>query len=119
MLNVSGGRAGIGTGVLLRAVEPLEGAALMAAHRGVTGATGRPTDLARGPGRLASAFAIDRRHDGLDLCADGPLWLGTAARRRGPIGTSVRIGLTVETERMLRFYERGNPAVSGPKRLRA
>jgi DNA-3-methyladenine glycosylase len=118
MLNVSGGRAGIGTGVLLRAVEPLEGAALMTAHRGAIGATGRPTDLARGPGRLASAFAIDRRHDGLDLCADGPLWLGTAARRRGPIGTSVRIGLTVETERMLRFYERGNPAVSGPKRLR-
>jgi DNA-3-methyladenine glycosylase len=114
MLNVSGGRAGIGTGVLLRAIEPLEGVETMMARRG-EGVP--PHELARGPGRLATAFGIRRGHDGLDLCADGPLWLGSAARTTGPIGASVRIGLTVETERVLRFYERGNPCLSGPKRL--
>src|SRR3984885_14651097 len=45
MLNVSGGEAGIGTGVLIRAVEPLDGIALMRARRG----TETLTDLARGP----------------------------------------------------------------------
>lgn len=119
MLNVSSETVGVGAGVLLRAAEPLEGAALMAARRGRTADLGRPAELARGPGRLAVAFGIDRGWDGIDLCADDRLWLGTAVGPTGPIGTSVRIGLTVETERVLRFYERGNPAVSGPKRLRA
>jgi DNA-3-methyladenine glycosylase len=53
------------------------------------------------------------------LCGGGPLWLGAEVRRRGAIGKSVRIGLTREAHRLLRFYERGNPCVSGPPRLRA
>jgi DNA-3-methyladenine glycosylase len=113
MLNVSSERAGIGAGVLLRALEPVEGVALMQRD----GIRIRLRDLARGPGRLASAMQITRRHDGLDLCANGPLWLGTALRPVGAIGESVRIGLTREAHRVLRFYERGSPFVSGPKRL--
>jgi DNA-3-methyladenine glycosylase len=114
MLNVAGGKKGIGAGVLIRALEPLEGIALMKRHRG----SNRLTDLTRGPGRLAQALKINLRHDGRDLCADESLWLGAATRRPGSIGTTTRIGLTVETERTLRFYERGNGFVSGPKNLR-
>ena len=36
---------------------------------------------------------IDMRYDGVDLCATEPLWLGTAARPKGTIGSSTRIGL--------------------------
>jgi len=36
-----------------------------------------------------------------------------------PIGKTVRIGITRAADRVLRFYERGNPFVSGPKRLLA
>ena len=115
MLNVSGGREGIGEGVLLRALEPLEGLEQMMRRRG----TRNIHDLARGPGRLAEAFGIDKRLDGMNLCAPGPLWLGTAVRRTGPIGTSIRIGITKEIHRPLRFYERGSPFVSGLKRLRS
>jgi DNA-3-methyladenine glycosylase len=115
MMNVSSEREGVGSGVLLRALEPLEGIALMKRRRGGT----RLHDLARGPGRLAAAMRIDRRFDGADLCAGGPLWLGAAVRPTGPIGRSRRIGLTKEVSRLLRFYERGNLFVSGPKRLRA
>jgi DNA-3-methyladenine glycosylase len=115
MLNVSGGRKGIGEGVLLRAVEPLEGIEQMMLRRG----TQNIHDLARGPGRLAEAFGIDKRVDGVDLCAVGPLWLGTAVRRSGSIGTSVRIGISKEIHRPLRFYERDNRFVSGLKRLRS
>ena len=113
MMNVSSERAGIGAGVLLRALEPCDGIAVMADRRGAAA----PRDLARGPGRLAAALAIDRSLDGLDLCAAGALWLAAPLRPSAPIGESIRIGLTVEAERVLRFYERGSPYVSGPQRL--
>ena len=113
MLNVSGEREGVGEGVLLRAVEPLEGIERMKRYRH----TQRVIDLARGPGRLAEAFRITRKLDGVDLCGRGKLWLGTAARLTGPIGVSVRIGISKEAQRPLRFFERGNPFVSGPKSL--
>ena len=115
MLNVSSEAAGSGGGVLLRALEPLDGIPLMVRHRGTT----RLRDLARGPGRLTAALGIDKNYDGVDLCGAGPLWLGATSQLAGPIGTSVRIGLTKEVNRRLRFYERGNPFVSGPKRLNA
>jgi DNA-3-methyladenine glycosylase len=113
LLNVSSEAAGIGAGVLIRALEPLDGVDVMERRRG----TSRLLDLARGPGRLTQALAIDARFDGVDLCSCRALWLGTAARRRRPVGRTVRIGLTREREHLRRFYERGNPYVSGPKRL--
>jgi DNA-3-methyladenine glycosylase len=113
MLNVSAEDAGIGAGVLLRALEPLEGVALMRARRGVE----RLTDLARGPGRLAQAMAITVALDGVDLCAPGPLWLGDGELPQGEIGVSVRIGITKEAHRPLRFFARDSPFVSGPRRL--
>jgi DNA-3-methyladenine glycosylase len=61
---------------------------------------------------------VDLRQDGIDLCAAGPLWLAATAERTGAIGKSVRIGLTRNVNRLLRFYERANPHVSGPKKLR-
>lgn len=113
MLNVSSEGRGVGAGVLIRALEPLEGIALMEKRRGVA----RARDLARGPGRLASALGVSLAQDGIDLCAPGRLWLGRDHRRSRPIGASVRIGITKAADRVLRFYERGNPHVSGPKRL--
>src|SRR5882724_5411317 len=110
MLNVSGEEAGIGGGVLLRALEPLQGLDLMQKRRG-----GVPVrDLARGPGRLAEALKVDRRLDSVDLCSVGPLWLGTPLEPVGRIGRSVRIGINKDAQRRLRFYERDNPFVSGP-----
>ena len=113
-LNVSAETSGVGAGVLLRALEPIEGMAQMQLHRG----TEKLLDLARGPGRLATAMGIDRRFDGVDLCRKGPLWLGDELRPVGAIGQSVRIGLTREIHRKLRFFEYDNAFVSGPRRLR-
>jgi DNA-3-methyladenine glycosylase len=110
MLNVTAEEPGVGAGVLLRAVEPLDGINLMKRLRD----TDKLRDLARGPGRLAVAFEIDQRLDGVDLCTIGPLWLGTAVRKTAQIGTSVRIGITHEVDRPLRFFEAGSPYVSGP-----
>ncbi len=113
MLNVVSEPAGTAAAILIRGIEPLEGIELMQRHRKTT----LLRDLTRGPGRLAAAFQIDRRHDGLDLCAPGPLWLGETSHPIGPIESTVRIGITRAADRLLRFYERGNPFVSGPKSL--
>ena len=124
MLNISSERAGVGGGVLIRALEPLEGIELMQGHR----KRAELLDLTRGPGRLAAALRIDRRLDGLDLFSRGPLWLGVLQQARSEktgkrgvgkvrVGKTVRIGITHAADRPFRFYERGNPFVSGPKRL--
>lgn len=113
-VNVSAETPGVGAGVLLRALEPLEGVDIMRRRRSVH----RFNDLTRGPGRLAQAMAIDRSLDGADLCARSPLWLATEPRAPGRIATSVRIGISKEMHRPLRFYEAGNAHVSGPPALR-
>ncbi len=130
LLNVSGEVPDIGAGVLLRGLEPVDGIVLMAARRGLriadrSGARGdrgsgaRPAGchLARGPGLLTIAMGVDIGFDGADLCGAGPLWLGTAVRPLAGIAQSTRIGLTKEIHRPLRFFEPGNPCVSGPRRL--
>jgi len=113
MLNVSSEAAGVGAGVLLRALQPLEGVPIMQANRG----TQRLRDLARGPGRLAAALRVDARLDGLDLCQQGPIWLAHGDAEPGEIGQSTRIGITRDADRILRFYVRGSPFVSGPRSL--
>jgi DNA-3-methyladenine glycosylase len=115
LFNVASEIHGVGAGVLIRALEPLEGIPGMERHRGVS----RLLDLARGPGRLSAALKIDKRFDGIDLCSRiSPVWLGGATRRLGVIGISTRIGISRAAHRRFRFYERGNPFVSGPLRLR-
>lgn len=109
-LNVSSEAAGVGAAVLVRAGEPLIGFEVMRLRR----PRAAERDLCRGPGRLAAALGIDRRLDGCDLTAAGPLWLAAPQRPPRAIGTSARIGLTKEAERPLRFYERGSPFASGP-----
>ncbi len=104
LLNVSSEGPAVGAGVLLRAIEPLEGIG--------------DANFGRGPGRLTRALHVDLGQDGADLCAAGPLWLAANARPAGAIGKSVRIGITRNADRLLRFYEIGNAHVSGVKKMR-
>ena len=113
MLNVSSERPGIGAGVLIRAIEPLDGIPIMRLNRGIA----RLRDLTRGPGRLTAALRIDHRLDGLDLCRRGALWLGRGDQEPGEIGQTVRIGISRDAGRLLRFYLRDSPFVSGPASL--
>ena len=113
LLNVSSERAGIGGGALIRALEPLENIPVMQFNRGMK----QVRDLLRGPGRLAAAMQIDRSLDGLDLCHRGPLWLADDDGEPGDIAESVRIGISQDAHRLLRFYRRDSPFVSGPRWL--
>ncbi|HKU00092.1 MAG TPA: DNA-3-methyladenine glycosylase [Paraburkholderia sp.] len=124
MLNMSSEAEQVGAGILFRAVEPLEGLATMAHRR-----RGAPLrDLARGPGRLTQAYGIGPSFDGADLCGGQGLWIGrldaTVEKtvQQAPVravGVTTRIGLSRETDRLLRFYEVGSPFVSGPRKLLA
>lgn len=108
--NVVTGPAGYGQGALIRAVEPLEGAGVMARHRG--GQNKTVTHLTDGPGRLCQALAVTDHLDGHDLAGD-PLRLV----RRPPFDPSVvvssrRIGITKASQELRRFSIRDNPFVS-------
>ena len=113
MLNVSSEVSGVGAGVLIRAIEPIDGISIIEQNRG----TERVRDLARGPGRLSAALDIDRQLDGIDLCRTGPLWLGSDGQASGEIGQGKRIGITRAADSLLRFYVRDNWFVSGPRAL--
>jgi DNA-3-methyladenine glycosylase len=98
--------------VLIRALEPLEGLALMRRRR-----PGRPEGrLTSGPGALCLALGIDRSFDRADLLGErvwleeAPAPLGPAAVARGP-----RVGIAYAgawAARPWRFWIRGNPFVS-------
>ena len=115
MLNVSSGAEGAGEGVLIRALEPMTGLDLMRRNRGEAPLR----NLMRGPGRLAKALDIDRRLDGVDLCEEGPLWLGSDGYTVPKIGVSVRIGISRDALRPLRFFIAGSRFVSGTVALNA
>jgi DNA-3-methyladenine glycosylase len=115
-LNLVTGEEGAASAVLIRALEPLEGLEAMARRRG----SGIPAErLARGPGCVARALGLDRRHDGLDLTR-GPLWLeDSPPRRAGPVASGPRVGISVAIDRPWRFWIAGHLCVSGPPGARA
>ena len=103
-LNVTTERDGVGA-VLIRAAEPVRGIDVMMMRRG----TNDVKKLASGPGRLAQAFGIDMRLNGLPLGRE----IKIKGRRSEPdISTSKRIGITRAADLEWRFYETGNAFVS-------
>jgi DNA-3-methyladenine glycosylase len=114
MLNVSSETLGVGAGVLIRALEPRDGIAIMQQNRASSSCATWREDPAASPRRcglivgwMGSIFA-ER-----DL-----IWLGRDDHEPDEIGQSIRIGIAREANRLLRFYVRGSPFVSGPKLLK-
>jgi DNA-3-methyladenine glycosylase len=106
-VNAVCGPAGCGEAVLLRAIEPVAGLAVMRRRRPVA----RDRELTNGPAKLCAALGIDRQFDGVDLCAaTSPMGLAQSpsasefVRERGGVLTGPRIGLSRATTTPLRFY---------------
>jgi DNA-3-methyladenine glycosylase len=113
LLNVSSEAAGIGAGVLLRALEPLYGTE----HMRIKTRLIKPIDLTRGPGRLTAALRVDLQHDGLNLFTAQQLWIGSDNQDIGSVVQSVRIGISKAAAERLRFFVAGNRYVSGPRKF--
>ncbi len=107
-MNVVTEPEGSGTGVLLRAIEPLEGVAVMRRRRGPVS----PNRLTDGPGKLCQALAIGLPQNRADL-QGGTLWVEAGepvpASARG---RSARIGIRNGREQQARFFIRDNAFVS-------
>lgn len=119
-LNISCEPVGRAGSLLVRALDPVEGMARMAALRGL-GPHAAPRLLTAGPGRLCQAFGITRAtHNGMDLLSESSnLQLRDDGYEARAIVITPRIGITKAAERPLRFLLAGNPCVSGPARLNA
>lgn len=109
-LNAVAGAAGTPGCVLIRALEPLRGVAVMARRRGAAPGAVR---VASGPGNLTRALGVTLRDNGLDLTRGRLTIEPPRAPRGGRIGVGPRIGITRAVQRPLRFWIVGNPFVSG------
>jgi DNA-3-methyladenine glycosylase len=116
-LNISCEPTGRAGSLLVRALEPLQGLAQMAAWRGLA-PHAAPRLLTSGPGRLCQAFGIIRAtHNGVDLLSrDSDLQLRDDGYTTPSILTTPRIGITKAVERPLRYVIAGHPCLSGSAR---
>ena len=116
-LNAVTGERDVGSAVLIRAGEPVEGEERMRENRGFVKKV-KPGDLAGGPGKLCRALAVDRSLDGV-LLDQGPLRITRGEPvEPGEIAAGPRIGVGYAGEAAawpLRFAVRGNPHVSKPR----
>jgi DNA-3-methyladenine glycosylase len=101
--NVVCGPEGEASAILLRAGEVVEGIETARKRRPGSG----DRDLARGPGRLCKAMAIDRDDNRLDLSE--ALHLGPPLQE---ISSGPRVGLRLAAERPWRFWITDAPTVS-------
>ena len=117
--NVVTASAGEPQAVLIRALEPVEGLALMAQRRG----TAEKRLLCSGPGRLCQAMSIGMEHYGQDLFSGSLRLEEYRAFPPEEIGVSPRVNVDyAETyrDRLWRFFLRESPYVSSvPRRYAA
>ncbi len=112
-LNFSCEPEGQAGGVLLRALEPVEGLETMAKLRGLARGAQRRL-LASGPGRLCQALGITREtHNGIDVTSRrSGLHVEEDGFEPEETAVSPRVGITKAAERPLRFAIAGNRFVS-------
>lgn len=114
-VNVVAGGEGDPVAVLVRALEPEEGIAVMFRRRA---RARREHDLCSGPAKLCEALAITREDDGADLIEGSRLFLERCRRRPLPaerIATGPRVGVGYAQEwrhEPLRFWIRDSAHVS-------
>jgi DNA-3-methyladenine glycosylase len=113
MLNLlvkGGGRSGL---ILIRALEPRRGLAIMKVRRGVDDVR----RLCSGPGKLAQALDITKRHHEMSICADPRYCLLPAENSKIPVVADPRIGISRSKDFPWRFTLRGSEFVSRPVRI--
>ena len=103
------GPEGVGSAVLLRALEPTHGLEEMRARRGLEDAR----LLCSGPGRLTEALGITGDHDGLLL--DRPPFLLLPADGPVELVAGPRVGITRAGDLPWRYSLRSSPFVSRPR----
>lgn len=102
--------------VLIRALQPVEGVALMRKRRASGGGHVDEADLCRGPGNLTRALGITLAENQLDLMASR-LVIEERGYTAGRVAWGPRVGIRVGAEKPWRCWIAGHPAASGPRRV--
>lgn len=109
LLNVVTEPEGTGGAVLIRAVEPLDGADRMRANRGENR---RELELTNGPGKLSEAFGVTDEFHRADLTGRPLFFSAGELRQEETVVRSSRIGITKGVDRLWRFFIQDHPFVS-------
>jgi DNA-3-methyladenine glycosylase len=110
MLNVlvkGAARSGL---ILIRALEPRRGLSIMRVHRGVDNVY----RLCSGPGKLAQALDITKRHHEMNLCVNPRYCFMRQAGMDARVVADPRIGINRARDFPWRFTLAGSPFVSVP-----
>ena len=105
--NVVCGSEGFGSGVLIRAVEPLGGLNVIEQRRGMTG-----VNVTNGPGKVCKALDITLQYSGHDLSAAPIRLVKKPALADEEVMVGPRIGISKAVHELRRFYIAGNAYVS-------
>lgn len=105
--NVVCGEEGFGSGVLIRAVEPLSGLDIIEQRRGLTG-----VDVTNGPGKVAQALGVDLSYSGHSLLRDPIRLIKKPELDDDRVVSGVRIGISKAVDELRRFFIADNPYVS-------
>jgi DNA-3-methyladenine glycosylase len=116
LFNVITNKKNIPHGVLIRALEPLEGVEHMLYR---TGKTKADYSLTKGPGNLSRALGLSKLHSGTNLFSEEIFIEDDGLRyKKDQIAITRRIGVESareDAELPYRFIVRGNPYVSARK----
>jgi DNA-3-methyladenine glycosylase len=107
-LNVVAREEGFPAAILIRALEPISGVSQMMAFR----KTNNVHNLTNGPGKLCQALHLDRKQNGVDLCANELFISDGEMIRPGQIESSRRVGIKVGVDHQWRFFIGDNSFVS-------
>ena len=119
LVNVVTESEGAPAAVLIRALDPQDGIAVMRrrrsrsmkGRRAIEANALREVDLCRGPGNLTMAMGITLAENRLDLLG-GRLFIEDRGIQSGPIAWGPRIGIRVGTTRPWRAHVAGHAACS-------
>ena len=107
--NIVTDKKGVGSAVLIRAVEPLVGEEYMKELRHFSGKA-----LSNGPAKLCQALAIDKQLNGHDLKVSPLKLITQPALNKNMITQTKRIGISQAKDVPWRFYITGNKYISRP-----
>ncbi len=108
--NVTTNKGSVGA-VLVRAVEPIAGIALMQRRRKVKRSDLFTRELCNGPAKFCKAFGIARKENGLPVGGEFAIYDAPPVARED-IAISTRIGVKNGKDLLWRFYVKDSPFVS-------
>jgi DNA-3-methyladenine glycosylase len=122
LVNVVTEPAGVPAAVLIRALDPADGVALMRRRRGRAMKGRSPVqasrlpdhELCRGPGNLTMAMGITLADNAVDLTGSR-LFIEDRGEKAGPVAWGTRVGIRVGADRPWRAWVANHPAVSAPR----